>query len=254
MKKMRFILLAICGGLLISSCSKEQKCKLDTLSVTDGVAVTYEYDDQNRISKINQYDPLNANVLTSYYVVNRNADGKILSVDYRSASGLAIYYYSVAYNSNGNMGAIYTFEDTQGDFIADELYSSILFYYGGDSKVDSTVMSFGGGFKRSTTFSWTGDNVTGITHQFNDALQYSKTFAYDNLDNAFESLAEVNLITLFDIGEPNVQSLSKNNIIEMSHYDAGYNLLGTYNYTFFQSSAGHIEIINGNVFLGYYCE
>lgn len=253
MKSIKFLLPAFFGLLFITSCAKETKCILESTSYTDGINAIYEYDDQNRISRVNYYDALNGNTLAAYYLISRNGEGKISSVDYRYAAGTAIFYYAATYNSNGDLGTVFRFDNSQNDFIADELYSSTYYYYGTDSKVDSTVMYFGLN-KRSTTLLWSGDNVAGLSHRFNDVLQYSRTFEYDNLNQAFGNIAELEQIVEFDTGEPSVRSFSKNNVVEMSHYDAVGGLIGTYNYTHTANAEGNVGVYNGVLTLNYRCE
>jgi hypothetical protein len=253
MNKIRLTLLTVAGIVALVSCTKETKCTLESLAYSNEISTIYEYDDQNRISRINLYDAMMGNTLAGYYTINRNGEGKIESIDYRTGAGIAIYYYSVTYNVNNDLGAVYVFENSQPDFIADELYSSIYYYYGNDDKVDSTVMLFSG-LKRSTALTWSGDHITGLSHQFNDVLQYTRTFVYDNYNAAFGNIAEVEQITGFDIGEPSVRSFSKNNIIQMSHYNSVGGLIGTYNYTHTANADGNIELYNGVLSLNYHCE
>jgi hypothetical protein len=253
MNKIRLTLLAVVAITALVSCTKETKCTLESLAYSNDISSTYEYDSQNRISRINLYDAMMGSTLAAYYTIHRNEDGKIESIDYRTGAGIAIYYYVVTYNVNNYLGVVHLFENSQPDFIADELHSSIYYYYGNDEKVDSTVMLFSG-LKRSTALTWTDDHITGLSHRFNNVLQYSRTFVYDNYNGAFSDIAEVEQIIGFDIGEPSVRSFSKNNVIQMSHYDDLGGLIGTYDYPHTANADGYIELYNGAASLNYHCE
>lgn len=253
MKKLLY--LAVPALLLVTSCSDDKLgCLLDTLSNPSGVITTYSYDDDGRVERIDYYDPDNQGYLTGYMRVKRNSDEKITQVKLFAPSGIPYREFNVTYTSGGQLGNVYIYDNNDNDQVVDEYYATVSYYYGGDDKLDSMKYVLLFVTDRTTLITWTGDNITGITHKFNGAVEYSRTFEYDTRENAYGNMAEINQVSSFDIGAPDVQSFSRNNITSMSHYDSGGGLIGTYPTTYTEDADGRIVGINGLVTLAYTCD
>lgn len=211
-------------GILIS-CSKEKTivCYPSLVYENDKVYLDLIYNANQQLVHLDQYEPTTGQ-LNAYFEIKYDGDGRLDYLDFRVPSSPQFQRRKISYNSQGQPGGMFVFNDSNTDGYPEELLGAYYFYYNSSNQIDSLV-SFDGSmvYQLSMMFEWTGDNLTKLsTTSSGDYIIYE----YDNYRGVYEPIKfELFVITL------NFSILSYHNEIR----EAGYNAANVLQWEYFNT-------------------